>query len=79
MDALTDAWVCNRTRAVPEAIVYAPRMQAGNDEFPEGKLEERMATAEARGNLTVTEIAEILDAPEVPVKHESSWAVGEDG
>jgi hypothetical protein len=51
-------------------------MHGGTPAYPNGVLEELLATAESRGSLTAVEIAEIVDADELPVEYDTTRSVG---
>jgi len=64
--------------ALDVAAKHYLRMAGGTTAIPTGALEELLRAAEERGSLTGEEIAEILDAEELPLEYETSWAVGEE-
>jgi hypothetical protein len=51
-------------------------MRGDTDAHPVGLLEELLATAEEEGSLTATEIAAVLDAPELPIDYETECSLG---
>jgi len=53
------------------------RLKGGTPAVPHGALEELLAAAEERGNLTGEEIVEILSTRELQLEYNTSWAVGE--
>lgn len=63
----------NRTDSIIRAVRYYNRMHGVETA---GVLSELMDAAESRGSLTASEIAEIVDAPELPVEYESEYSVG---
>jgi len=52
------------------------RLKGGTPAVPHGVLEELLAAAEDRGNLTGEEIVEILSTKELPLEYETDWSIG---
>lgn len=76
-ESLVDATDENaKSKALDDAARYYLRMAGGNAANPTGALTELLTAAEERGSLTGAEIAEILDAPELPVEFETEFSVG---
>jgi hypothetical protein len=64
------------SKALDRAARYYLRMHGGTPAHPNGVLNELLATAESRGSLTAVEIAEIVDADELPVEYDTTRSVG---
>lgn len=51
-------------------------MRGNSTAIPVGAIAELMQLADEQGSVTATEIAEVLDMPQVPVQCESRWSIG---
>jgi len=75
--ALVDATGQNaKSKALDDAARYYLRMRGDNAANPHGAISELLAAAEERGSLTGSEIADILDAPELSVNYDTQYSVG---
>ncbi len=66
-----------KSKALDKAAKYTVRMRGGTTAVPKGAIAELMQLAEEQGSVTVAEIADVLDTPEVTVEYKSRWTVGE--
>ncbi len=64
------------SQALDDAARFYNRMAGESAAVPEGKIDELLQQARAEGSLTVEEIAEILDTPELPVDATVETSVG---
>ena len=63
----------NKTASIIRAVRFYNRMHGV---ATAGAFDELLEAAEEQGSLTGAEIAEILDAPELPVEYETEFTVG---
>lgn len=66
-----------KSGAIDVAAKYYTRMRGECSAVPEGQVAQLLELAEREGSVTATEIAEVLDCPELPVEAETTWTVGE--
>lgn len=64
-----------KSGALDEAARYYVRMAGGTSAVPNGAVAELLALAEEQGSVTVEEIADVLDTPELPVDAQTTWSV----
>jgi len=63
--------------ALDAAADYYLKMRGDTTAQPKGNVPELIRRADQEGSLTAAEIAEILDADELPIEYQSTWTVGE--
>jgi hypothetical protein len=79
LEALVEATGENtKSKAIDTAADYYVQMAGGNGRVMTGAVEELMALAIDEGSVTPEQIADVLDADELPVQHERQWSVGRD-
>ncbi|QCC47660.1 hypothetical protein [Halobellus limi] len=65
-----------KSKALDDAARYYCRMRGDVAGYGNGKIEELLRAADNRGSLTASEIAEILDARELPIEHHTVLEIG---
>ena len=63
--------------ALDVATDYYLKMHGDTIAHPSGRIPELIRQADENGSLTATEIAEILNVDELPLKYQSTWTIGE--
>jgi len=68
----------NTSAALDVAARHYLRMAGDTGAHPVGVVEQLLDAAEERGSLTAAEIADVLDAPELPVDYHTERSIGRD-
>lgn len=66
-----------KSKALDDAARYYCRMRGDVAAYGPGKIEELLRAADDQGSLTASEIAEVLDARELPVEVETNIRIGD--
>lgn len=67
-----------KSGALDVAADYYLVMAGGTGAHPNGLLHELIQSTEEQGRLPASEIAEILDTPQLPIQYEQQWSVGDE-
>lgn len=66
-----------KSKALDDAARYYCRMRGDVAAYGSGKIETLLRAADDRGSLTASEIADILDARELPIEVETDLRIGD--
>lgn len=66
-----------KSKALDRAATFYLKMAGDTTAVPNGAFVELMERAEEKGSLTPTEIADILDTDELPLKATMDWSIGQ--